>query len=91
VRTIDTGSDLEVYISDDGRGFDPEQVSPEKTSLFKAKLKAREAGGMVTLKSVPRPQPGHGTIVILRIPLSSSKNKDVAQALLEPGTPEPLV
>jgi signal transduction histidine kinase len=91
VRTIDTITALEVYISDDGRGFDPERISPEKTSLFKAKLKAREAGGQLTLKSVPRPQPGHGTIVILRIPLSSSKMEDVAQALLEPGTPEPFV
>ncbi len=91
VRTIDTGDTLEVYISDDGRGFDPEQISPEKTSLFKAKLKAREAGGMLTLQSLPRPQPGHGTIVILHIPLSSTKQIHSSEALLEPGNAEPFV
>jgi signal transduction histidine kinase len=74
VRTIDTGSDLEVYIGDDGRGFDPEHISPTKTSLFKAKLKAREAGGSVSIKSVLRPQPGHGTIVVLSLPLSHYKD-----------------
>jgi hypothetical protein len=69
VRTIETHDALEVYISDDGRGFDPEHIPLEKTSLFKAKLKAREAGGMLAIKSAPRPQPDHGTIVILSIPL----------------------
>lgn len=83
VRTIDTEGDLEVYISDDGRGFDPERVSPEKTSLFKAKLKAREAGGMVTIKSTPRPQPGHGTTVMLRIPLFPHDNNGTANTLSE--------
>jgi signal transduction histidine kinase len=91
VRTIDTGDALEVYIGDDGRGFDPEQVSPEKTSLFKAKLKARAAGGMITLKSTPRSEPGHGTIVTLLIPLSYNEKKNISRALLEPGAPEPFV
>ncbi|MBV9259649.1 MAG: hypothetical protein JO215_16680, partial [Ktedonobacteraceae bacterium] len=91
VRTIDTSDALEVYISDDGRGFDPEQVSPEKTSMFKAKLKAREAGGILALKSIPRPQPEHGTIVILRIPLSANKQITSSEPLLEPGSAEPSV
>jgi len=81
VRTIDTGSELEVSIGDDGRGFDPERISPTKTSLFKAKLKAREAGGSVSIKSVPRPQTGHGTIVVLSIPLSQYKDDDAANTL----------
>jgi hypothetical protein len=66
---------LEVSISDDGHGFDPNAVSPEKTSLFKAHLKAREAGGTITLQSVPRPQTGHGAAVILHIPVSPVKHQ----------------
>ena len=61
---------LEVTITDDGQGFDPRSVPPEKTSLFKAQLKAREAGGSLTVQSVPAPQQGHGTTMLLRLPLS---------------------
>jgi signal transduction histidine kinase len=68
VRTVRTTSYLEVYITDDGRGFDKSAISPEKTSLFKAQLKVREAGGTLTISSVPRPQPQHGTTIILRLP-----------------------
>ncbi|GCE11918.1 sensor histidine kinase [Tengunoibacter tsumagoiensis] len=60
---------LEVEIRDTGKGFSPEAVSPEKTTLFKAQLKAREAGGELIISSHPRPEPEHGTTVTLRIPL----------------------
>lgn len=74
VRTAYTDGTLEVYVIDDGHGFDPKAISLEKTSLFKAQLKAREAGGMITIQSVPRPQAEHGTMVLLRIPLPQTKN-----------------
>jgi hypothetical protein len=69
VRTVRTNGTLEVYIIDDGRGFDINAIPPEKTSLFKAELKAREAGGTLEIRSVPRPQAQHGTIVILSLPV----------------------
>jgi len=90
VRTIETHDALEVYISDDGRGFDPERIPLEKTSLFKAKLKAREAGGMVAIKSAPRPQPDHGTIVILHIPLPVPEKHTPSGILLEQRNAEPF-
>ena len=90
VRTIETHDALEVYISDDGRGFDPEHIPLEKTSLFKAKLKAREAGGMVAIKSAPRPQPDHGTIVILHIPLPVPEKSTPSGILLEQRNAEPF-
>ena len=65
---------LEVLITDDGRGFDYRNVPPEKTSLFKAQLKAKEAGGAIAIQSTPRSQPEHGTKVLLRIPLSQTVN-----------------
>ena len=68
VRTVRVNSYLEVYITDNGRGFDPKAISPEKTSLFKAQLKVREAGGTLTISSVARPQPQQGTTLILRLP-----------------------
>ncbi|GAC1422064.1 MAG: hypothetical protein PVS3B3_31340 [Ktedonobacteraceae bacterium] len=75
VRTMNTGDRLEVLITDDGRGFDYRNVPPEKTSLFKAQLKAKEAGGAITIQSTPRSQPEHGTKVLLHIPLPHTENK----------------
>ncbi len=69
VRTMNNNGLLEVLITDDGRGFDYRNVPPEKTSLFKAQLKAKEAGGAIAIQSSPRSQPEHGTKVLLRIPL----------------------
>lgn len=73
VRTVRVNSYLEVYISDNGRGFDPKAISPEKTSLFKAQLKVREAGGTLTISSVARPQPQSGTTLILRLPFPDTQ------------------
>jgi signal transduction histidine kinase len=73
VRSLRVNNNLEIYIIDDGRGFDPGAISPEKTSLFKAHLKVREAGGTLTIRSVARPQPQHGTTIILRLPFPNSK------------------
>ena len=73
VRSLRVNNNLEIYITDDGRGFDPGAISPEKTSLFKAQLKVREAGGTLTISSVPRPQPQHGTTIIVRLPFPNSK------------------
>ncbi len=69
VRTFFAQNTLEVQITDDGRGFDADNIPLEKTSLFKARLKAREAGGSLIIASTTRPQAGHGTTVALRIPL----------------------
>jgi signal transduction histidine kinase len=73
VRTVWADGYLSVYVIDDGRGFDKSAVSPEKTSLFKAELKAREAGGTLTIRSIPRSQAQHGTTVILRLPFPGAQ------------------
>lgn len=67
VRTVRNNGHLEVFIIDDGRGFDITDISPQKTSMFKADLKAREAGGTLLIRSTPRPLPQHGTSVILKL------------------------
>lgn len=69
VRTTRSNGFLDIYINDDGRGFDSNAISLEKTSLFKARLKAREAGGILAITSRPRPGQQHGTLVQLRIPI----------------------
>ena len=75
VRSVRVNNNLEIYITDDGRGFNPSAISPEKTSLFKAQLKVREAGGSLSISSVARPQPQHGTTIILRLPFPNSKRQ----------------
>jgi len=73
VRAARTNDKLEVMITDDGRGFDVNAISPDKTSLFKARLKAREAGGTFNVLSVSRSQPQHGTVIVLSLPLPPSE------------------
>ena len=87
VQTVRRNGYIDVYITDDGRGFDTSSISPEKTSLFKARLKAREAGGILSIKSVTRPKVEHGTTVMLRLPIPhterSSERKFITVPLSE--------
>ncbi len=73
VRAARTNGSMEMMITDDGRGFDVNAISPDKTSLFKARLKAREAGGTFNVLSVSRSQPQHGTVIVLSLPLPPSE------------------
>ena len=86
VHTMHVGNMLEVTITDNGSGFDTNSIPPEKTSLFKTQLKAREAGGNVSLQSRPRPHPQHGTTVILRVPLPQNENRHTSEPLVEKST-----
>lgn len=73
VRTLRNDGNLEVLIMDDGRGFDITSIPSEKTSMFKAELKAREAGGTLLIRSTPRPQVQHGTTIILKLPFPADE------------------
>jgi len=73
VRTASANGRLEVEISDDGRGFDVGNIPPEKTSMFKAELKAREAGGTLLIRSTPRPLAQHGTTILLTLPFPTDE------------------
>ncbi|HEY7416960.1 MAG TPA: hypothetical protein VH593_17370 [Ktedonobacteraceae bacterium] len=70
VRMVYNDDTLDIIITDDGRGFEVGDIPLEKTSLFKTQLKAREAGGTITLTSLAYPQPNHGTTISLHLPLS---------------------
>ncbi len=69
VRSVRTDGHLEIYVIDDGRGFDSAAIPPERTSLLQARLKVREAGGVLSIHSITRPHSQHGTTVALRFPL----------------------
>ena len=81
VRASRTNGFLEITIKDDGRGFDVNSISPDKTSIFKARLKAREAGGTLQIDSVPRSQVQHGTTVTLRVHWPSTQRAPRTQPL----------
>ncbi len=85
VRAVRTNGHLELFIIDDGRGFEVTNIAPEKTSMFKAELKAREAGGTLLLRSTPRPLAQHGTAVILKLPFPASEQLSPSQE--EAGAP----
>lgn len=75
VRTTYTNGLLEVVMSDDGRGFDPDRIPIEKTSLFKASLKVRALGGTLTVQSSARSRLMRGTSVTMRIPLPTQRRE----------------
>ncbi len=86
VRTVRSNGDLEVFIIDDGHGFDITTIAPEKTSMFKAELKAREAGGTLLIHSTKRPGVQHGTSIVLKLPFPASELSPLSAE--EPGAGE---
>jgi len=76
--SLETGDDrLQVVISDDGRGFDPAQVSSEGGQRFGLRLiqeRATEIGASVEILS----QPGQGTTVRIQAPLNRKGGQDAA-------------
>ena len=66
LKTTETG--LEVRVEDDGRGFDPDNVSPaadgKGLGLFGMRERAEALGGNFSLQS----SPGKGCVAVLHIP-----------------------
>ena len=57
----ETGA-IELYIRDDGRGFDPEQSLPGHYGLSMMRERATAVGATLSITS----QPGHGTEIVIR-------------------------
>jgi signal transduction histidine kinase len=58
--------DLDVYITDQGRGFDPGAVSADRKGITESiRSRMEKAGGSVEIDS----EPGEGTGIMLRLPL----------------------
>jgi NarL family two-component system sensor histidine kinase YdfH len=60
--------DLEIEISDNGVGFDPESVQTGHYGLLGMRERVRLAGGRVDINS----EPGKGTRIVIRFPLEST-------------------
>ncbi|HEY4688222.1 MAG TPA: PAS domain S-box protein [Anaerolineae bacterium] len=58
---VDAGA-VELRIRDDGRGFDPERVSPGRSGLSIMRERAEAVGAVLLVTS----QPGHGTEIAVR-------------------------
>jgi two-component system sensor histidine kinase DegS len=65
VRLTETNGQLEVFVRDQGVGFDPNAVTPENFGLRGIKERARLFGGSATIES----SPGHGTTVHAQLPI----------------------
>ena len=55
----ETGLSVQLSISDDGRGFDPAQITHDRLGLGIMQERAQAIGAALTVES----QPGHGTRV----------------------------
>jgi two-component system NarL family sensor kinase len=66
LRLVTTSTNVHLSIEDDGRGFDPDSVSPERYGLVGLNERARLLGGTLRLES----SPGMGTRIQVLVPLS---------------------
>lgn len=76
VRCTVVNDEAQIAIQDDGRGFDPSQVTPaqqEGLGLPGMQLRARELGGAVDVLA----QAGQGTTILVRLPAAIAKPKRV--------------
>lgn len=63
---VDDDVDLEVYVTDQGKGFDPDSVPGSRKGIAESIIsRMRKVGGDVRIES----EPGEGTEVILRLEL----------------------
>ena len=70
----DPGEDkLEIEISDDGIGFDPETVEAGHYGLLGMRERVRLAGGNLDVHS----EPGKGTRIVIQFPIRMSANATV--------------
>jgi two-component system sensor histidine kinase UhpB len=76
VRLARTPEGVELDVVDDGVGFDPEHRNGDGLGLRSIRERVRFAKGSVTIES----QPGHGTKLLVRIPLSTVRSDAVAPA-----------
>lgn len=60
---------LEITVSDDGRGMDPERVSTDRHGLINMRKRVQEQGGELRISS----RPGAGTQVYMRFPVGQSR------------------
>ncbi|MEE8489796.1 MAG: ATP-binding protein [Acidimicrobiia bacterium] len=59
---------LTVYVTDQGKGFDPDKVAPDRKGIAESiKSRVENAGGTVEINS----EPGDGTEVVMRMPVES--------------------
>ena len=68
VRATESGGVLQVSISDNGKGFRPEEMhrlDPKHFGLTGMRARAHQIGGSLEISSAP----GQGTTVLLRVPL----------------------
>ena len=76
VRLARTPEGVELDVMDDGVGFDPEHHNVDGLGLQSIRERVRFAKGSVKIES----QPGHGTKLLVRIPLSTVRSDAVAPA-----------
>jgi signal transduction histidine kinase len=72
VRCSQNGNQVCISVEDDGRGFDPAQVAEGGRQCFGLQImreRAESVGGSLGLDS----QPGQGTRVVVRVPLTSKE------------------
>jgi NarL family two-component system sensor histidine kinase YdfH len=69
IVTISMEDQLEIEISDDGIGFDSQKVEAGHYGLLGMRERVRLAGGSIDLRS----DPGNGTRIVIRMPLSEEK------------------
>jgi signal transduction histidine kinase len=69
IRLMQSGDRVQTEVEDDGIGFDPRQVPPDRFGLRGIRKRAEVLGGVVQIDSTP----GCGTRIAVRLPLTPRK------------------
>ena len=77
IQTRETDSGSEIIVTDDGRGFDPDETKDPGIALANIRQRLEMmCGGSMTI----HPREGGGTVVTVTIPDSTERNHAFAQA-----------
>jgi len=72
VQLIQREETLHIHVRDQGVGFDPQQVDPDRFGLRGIRERARLFGGKVTIESAPN----KGTSILVMVPVSTAPDEE---------------
>jgi signal transduction histidine kinase len=69
LRLAQTGSEIQLSIRDNGKGFSPDKIGHGRHGLVGMRMRLESHGGQLTIQSAP----GHGTTIVAKLPAQTAQ------------------